>query len=303
MRRESQSLERSAALRNLRNELFSIQRIEQSVRDNKWKSSEDLERLAWLPKLKTLADAIEEFAGRITRLEDETMRALYGLATIEHGDTAKQIGTALEDWKELLKTLYTYPFKKPDAITLALFSEDRARLFQMAHAYFLFAMRRNGKVSLCQFTAKLDDRKEKSRKKPARETVPIERTSIEKPSEYLSRPREEAFGLALGLEFPRAFPILELERGLHTFVAEKKLSPCLVIASDAAFDAYAPPAEYLRASAFGPQEKRRNYNLDQALIDDHLLDQREPWHGYVTVDLLDELIEKSFDAKVRALLD
>lgn len=308
LRRESQALERSAITRNLQNEIYALQRIEKQLKYRKWQNPDELARLAELPRLRLAERAIKDFAERITRLEHETALALYGKAdaesSINPGGNKSRYSAASAEWKELLLRIYSLKLKRPDKITIAVFGEDHKRMFELARVYYLLATRQidqDGKIEVRQLTSKPLAR---TRKKSAPdEAPPVERTKIEKPDQFFAAPRENVLGIALGFNFPLAFPKLELERGLHTFTRDRKPARLLVDASPASIEDYRPPANIARHDAIGHQEKRRNYNVDQSLIDDLLLNRREQWSGELAVDLVGMLIEESLMAKAKRLIE
>ncbi len=302
LRRETQSLEHSSTMRNLQNEIFALERLEKRLKKSKWQSPEDLERLARLPKLKELMDAIKSDGVAITRCEEAALLALYGKAPASVPDNASLLTETTTAWNRLLTRLYASSFKKPDSITLAIFGEDFRRVLELARAYYAFATGKEALITLQQFTLKPDPQSGKARKKKAPEESRFERKLVEKPAGYLDHPQESVFCLAIGISFPFAYPTLHLERGLHTFVAEKKSVRCLVEPTGAPPASYTPPAEMIRQGAIERQEKRRSYNLDTSLIEDSLLDLRQPWSGRDTAEQVHELIEKSLLSKAKALL-
>jgi ATP-dependent Clp protease ATP-binding subunit ClpA len=305
LRRESQALERSATARNLENEIYNLRRVEKQLRRSKWQNPAELARVAELPKLQKIAQAIKDFAARIAQLEHQTLLDLYGNAAREPDDFRPRLSAASEDWRELLLKVYAMQFKKPDTVTFAIFGEDYQRLFELARVYYLIAMRQippETKIGVWQFTAKTAAQTKK-KKEAKTDEPPVERVQIEKPDQYLNAPREDIAGIAMTANFPLAYLKLEAERGLHTFTEDRKSSRVLIDASNAAIEEYRVPANIARHDAIGHQEKRRNYNLDQSLIDDPVLDRKLVWSGTVTVELLSGLIEESLMAKVKKLIE
>jgi len=305
LRRVAQALERSAAARNLQNEIYALRGIEKRLARGKWKNPEELTRVAELPKLQRADQAIKDFVERITLLEHEIALALYGkVKSVNTVEIRSRLSTAYADWKDLLLRIYTLKLKEPDKITLAVFGEDRNRVFELARVYYLMATRQTSpgvKIEVWRLTSKPPAR---NRRKNAREEEsPVERKKIEKPEQFFVAPGENFMGIALGLNFPLAFPKLESERGLHTFKQDRKESRLLVDTSEASVETYRPPGNITRHDAIRSQEKRRNYDADQSLIDDLLLDRREQWTGQLTVDFVEWLIEESLMAKVRRLIE
>jgi ATP-dependent Clp protease ATP-binding subunit ClpA len=304
LRREAQTLQRSATASNLQNEIYTLQRVENQLKRRKWKNPADAARVAELPKLQKIAQAIKDHTEKITRLEHETLLKLYLGIPVETGELRSHLSIASAEWRELLLSLYAMRFKNQNAITLAVFGADHRRLFDLARAYYLLAARHilpDARIGVWQFTPK--PAALGRRKRDAKEISPPIRTQIEKPDQFLIAPSEEVIGIGLTTSFPLAYVKLEGERGLHTFTVEKKPLRLIVDVSQAAIENYQVPKDVTRHEAIGRFEKRRNYNLDQALIDDPVLDRRQPWHGYVTVDLLEGLIEESLMAKVRKLIE
>lgn len=304
LRREAQALERSATAHNLANEIYRLQRIERQLKRAKWKNPADAARVAELPKLQKISQEIRDHAGKVAKIENDALLTLYGNAAVNTGDIESRLSAASTEWRELLISVYAMRFKKPDAITLAIFGEDHNRLFEMALAHYLLALkqtRAETKIGVWQFTLKPVT--QTRRKKGAEEDSPFERAQVEKPDQYLNAPRENVIGIALAINFPLAYVKLEAERGLHTFTREKKQARLLVDTSDVAIEDYQVPKDVTRQDALAHREKRRHYNLDQWLIDDPALARRQPWHGYVTADLLDKLIEESLMMKVKKLIE
>src|SRR5262249_22643334 len=158
------------------------------------------------PKLQRAEQAIKDFAGRITQLEHETALALYVKAETESsaniGEIRSRFSTASADWKELLLRIYALKLKEPDKITLAIFGEDRNRMFELAKIYYRIATRQSGpgvKAEVWRLTSKPPA---KNKKKIEREGGSLlERKKIEKPDQFFVTPGENILGIALGLNF------------------------------------------------------------------------------------------------------
>jgi ATP-dependent Clp protease ATP-binding subunit ClpA len=308
LRRESQALRRGGAVNSLQTEIHTLRRIERQLNRGKWKNPDEAARVAELPKLERVEQAIRDFGARVAQLEREITLAYYEKSVEVPTGIRLRYTDALADWKALLLRLYTLRIKQPDQITLAVFSDDHELLFELARVYYLLAVKQIGsggndrKVEVQQFFAKSAPQTKKKKASSAGGSS-AQKTKVDAPDLYFAAPRENVLCIALGIRFPLAFPKLESERGLHTFTRNRKSSRCLVEISEAAIDEYDPPATATRHDAIGHQEKRRNYNADQALIDDLLLNRREQWSGQLTVDFLGWLIEESLMAKVNQLIE
>jgi ATP-dependent Clp protease ATP-binding subunit ClpC len=291
-RREVQRLEGSPAALNLRNEIFTLERLVKRLKKAKWKNPADLTRLAELPRLNSALKAINEFAQKITELEHQALLAAYGKSDADAELLKTRLDAADGEWIELLIWIYSLKFKEPDRVTLAVFSEEASGLFNLAGVYYQLAANYGADIAAYQFSLRREER-----------SVVIDNRRIENMESFLSSPRDLVIGIALGIESPLAYPRFEAERGLHQFTRAQKVLKCLVEISEKPVSAYQPPAGIERHGAIGHQEKRRNYNLDQSFIEDAMLRRKSPWSGRSLDDALGELIEESLLMQARTLID
>jgi ATP-dependent Clp protease ATP-binding subunit ClpC len=293
-RREVQRLESSPAALNLRNEIFTLERLVKRVEKAKWKDPADLTLIVELPRLTSALKAINEFGKKITELERQALLAVYGKSDADAELLKTRLDDADSEWIELLISTYSLKFKEPDRVTLTVFSEEASALFTLAGVYYQLAAKYGADIEAYQFSLKRDERAKSGT---------IENRRIENIESFLSAPRDFVIGIALGIEFPLAYPRLEAERGLHQFTRTKKVSKCLVEISEKPVSSYQPPPGIERHGAIGHQEKRRSYNLDQSFIEDAMLRRKSPWPGRALDDALGELIEECLLMQARALID
>jgi ATP-dependent Clp protease ATP-binding subunit ClpA len=301
LRREASALARSTVVRNIHNEIFALERLETRLEKSKWKNPADMERVSRLPNMKGLSKSIDLMAEKIARIEEQSLLILYGDPHVDPHEDATHGAVFEKDWLDLLGRIYSLRFSSPDTIILAIYGENRQRLFEMAHAYYRFAVGQNAKIVICQFTA--TGQVSHSRKKKAPNTPAFDRKWIEKVGNYFDTPRPEVDCIALSITFPNAFARLSAEAGLHTFIAGKVSTRCLVEIVDADPANYYPPVELAAPNAIGHQEKRRNYNQDQTVLEDHSLRLREVWSGRVEADQIQTLIEKTYRQNLYSLLE
>jgi hypothetical protein len=268
----------------------------------KWKSPADIARIAELPRLTSALQAINEFAKKITELEHQALLAVYGKIDADAELLRTRLDAVDGEWIELLISTYSLKFKESDRVTLAVFSEEISALFTLAGGYYQLATKYGADIAAYQFSLKRDERA-----KPgaigATGTASMASRKIENIENFLSSPRDVVMGIALGIEFPLAYPRLEAERGLHQFTRARKVSKCLVEISEKPVSAYQPPAGIERHGAIGHQEKRRSYNLDQSFIEDSILRRKAPWPGRALDDAMGELIEECLLTQAGTLLD
>jgi ATP-dependent Clp protease ATP-binding subunit ClpC len=290
-RREVQRLESSPAALNLRNEIFTLERLLKRLERAKWRSPADLARIAELPRQTSALREIDQFAKKITELEHRALLAAYGKIEADAELLKTRLDEVDGEWIELLISIYSLKFKDPDRVTLAVFSEEASALFALAEGYYRLATKYGADIAAYQFSVKRDARA-KSGASGATGGASIASRRIENIEDFLSSPRDVVMGIALGIEFPLAYPRLEAERGLHQFTRTKKVSKCLVAISENTVSSYQPPEGIERHGAIGHQEKRRSYNFDQSFIEDAVLRRKSPWSGHALDDALGELIEE-----------
>ncbi|MDX2033323.1 MAG: AAA family ATPase [Blastocatellia bacterium] len=295
-RRRAQKLERSAALRNLQNEIFSLERLEKRVQTSKWKNPQDLAGLEALPQLKKLRQTIADFCADINQVEADLLLQFYGKKTIDLTQAGVRVDALSNRWNRILTDLYALRIKNPDVVTLAIYGESPRRLFELAELYHSYAKLHDRKISLCYFIHKAA--RPSKKKEPT--VAALQRIPVETPAKFFAAPIDGVAAILLGIQFPQAFLKLELERGLHIFIAEKKQTRCLVETSQAAFDSYQPVLRKLGPTA--SYEKRRTYNEDLPSTEDHLLN-RKLQRGSLTDVMLAELIDRTLMLQAEAMID
>ncbi len=301
LRREASVLARSTVVRNIQNEIFALERLEKRLEKSKWKNPADLERVSHLPQLKQLSRFIETMGERISRMEEQSLLALYERQTTNPPADTAEVSILEDEWLDLLGRIYSLRFPIPNAVTMTIYSENPQRLFEMAHVYYRLALAQNAKVVACQYTALAQTPRDKKKKDPA--TPGFDRKWIEKVEAYFETPRPEVDCIALGVTAPDARARFGAEAGLHTFISGKVITRCLVDIVDEELRTYFPSAEMASPNAIGHQEKRRTYNQDQAVIEDHTLKLREAWSGLLAADQIQSLIHKTYRQNIHALLD
>lgn len=304
VRREAQALQTSPTVRTVQNEIYTLERLEKRLARGKWRNPAEAQRLVPLPRLRQAAQALNEFVTGIAALEDEALLTLYGRRAAAQSDLQTRLAQAVNQWPELLLSIYALKFKRTDEITLALFSEEATLLFELASIYYAIAQRHATQVMAYQFTVKHQrPTRAKSKGESKDEPVELERQQIKMISAFLATTHPGVIGLVFGLTGPFVFPLFELERGLHRFRREKRASECLVQASDEAAGDYQPPAGIARQGAIGNQELRRTYHLDQVKLKDATLEAEWEWDGHLNAYVVESLMQESLLKRARALFE
>lgn len=283
LRRELQQLERGAPVMDLTNEIFRLERLEQKYRQRSYKKPEDLEKLAQLPKLKRTADTIKALSKRVNDLEDNLLLSLYGKSLCHKDQAYEELKQAIALRDEILLAIYALKFKKPDYISLAIFSEFNGLIFEMARAYYKIAVKCEAKIELFQISYG------KSEGKTA-----LVRQIVNRPAEYLGAQHEQAVGLVLGITAPFVFPRLSPEHGNHVFIENDSTKKCLILTSEVSAGNYVPPDGITRRGGIASYKSRRHYNHDQNYAEDLDLKKR-----YVLGRTIDDVVEMVVEERLR----
>ncbi len=299
LRREAQSLSTGPTVLNLQNEIYNRERIEKSILKRTWKNPLDLERVGELPKLRNALQAVRDFSDYVNGLEQEALLAAYGKRQIDQSEMSAKLNAAAGAWKELLLATYALRFKRPNTITLAVYSEDTQSLFTLAGAYYALSLKQGAKVDATQFMIR---RSSGAAAKKREEISLLVRKPVEKIGPYLLRPQDGVIGIAFEIGAPLAYPRLADEDGLHIFTREKSSTRCLVHTSEARLSDYLPPDRIERRGAIGNQDRRRTYNYNQSFIEDVVLGRRIGWPSHSLEATFFELIDLCFLHRSRTLL-
>jgi hypothetical protein len=295
--------------------------------------------LAHLVAYQKIAFELKRLEEATAATEDEALLVLYGAAAPpnEFVSTAPQLET---DLRHLLNQLLDLRYSHPHRITLAIYSENKRSLFELARGYFSAAVSAMTTIKIAYYTANIppelieeeanavvSKKKLADGEKKILETLGLKVAREEKIIEMFDRrvarveaPGQAAFllsapdnttGIILGFEGQSAYATYEGERGLHAFIEEKAVHTLLVHTSETSFQEYKAPPSLERRGSINPAshgERRRTYHRTDGYIQDRLLDERREWQGY-SVDalrrlaaVLKELIEMQYERTAEKLI-
>jgi ATP-dependent Clp protease ATP-binding subunit ClpA len=362
VRRLYQALERSSCVRELNNDLFVLERDQKRFEEAQRRHARRAARLADAPEevrrrklgepprvrpadearmrrlaeLRGVADRLRERADGSAALEDEALLALEADAGAEAFTPADLLPTAdsLEkDFYDLLLAFYSRRFPDPDALTLALFSEQPDCLLELLTAYAAaaagwpdarltaaaYVLPPGGKKAAKEPAAKPggDEDDEPGRcfwrgnaliepagkRRPEREV--LHRVLFPTADALVASPPERLIGAALRVRAYAAAPRLAGEQGTHSFLDPKPpLSGAVrVEMSEAGLALYAPPAEVARRGGAAAPDVRRVYDRGRREVTDRRLGRRTAWPSNGLPAVLRELIEAHLRSQLLALLD
>jgi len=307
LRRRIVRLGRSSAVIELQNMIWRLsefeRRIRKAARRAKLKEKAVQVRftlvnpkesavLALLPGYRRKMATLSELELKSANAEDEALLMLYSGETLqvpaEQVHVIQEIETGLQT---LLRQLLDLRFAHPNRVTMAIYSENKDALFELARAYYKTAVGMQMQVTVFQFTSNLPDELLDDRgnlKKRGEDEQPkvfdlfgrkVVRAETNKPVEFLSHKPDACNAIVFRLDGESAFAMWALEYGLHSFVEGKTTNPVFVHTSDVVTE-YRPPSSLERRGAVQAANVgacRRTYKRAEMYVEDHSLATRLNW--------------------------
>jgi ATP-dependent Clp protease ATP-binding subunit ClpA len=306
MRRLHQLLEKSTAARDLDNEVYQLAQVEKTLLVKQLKSKPlttgEQMKLARLGKLREVVREVMRQRQEASDLEDAALVAFHTSSPFEPSllARAKKLAT---DWDNLLLELYRRTHPDLAGLTMAIFSEDRDRLFAQAEAYCTIARGRGMAVAAVQYI--VATQADPTQFKPIRAEDFIEGRTCEWQKDYLvamnasrklsiilkrdfidvpfERDQLSPRTIGIGLYFKGVEAVLrfQAEGGLHEYHVPSKQegsSPDVLVESEAAkLEDYVPPDNIERRGGIGSQPPRRVYLAEKQRILDAKHQTSAPW--------------------------
>lgn len=222
LRRWHQLVETSSVVRELNNEVYQLALreawlLKKQARMKKL-SAEDQQVLARLGRLREVADEVRLQREASFALEDAAVLAFHE-ATGPNPAMTDQLAAANRDWDKLLLRLYSLNASQSDSVLLALFSEHRGHLKEMALGYHAVATAHGFSVQVVGFHLPSDD--PSAAPQPKREPVSTNSTPPTEPPDTAELQRPKSAWLHERLYFLGTTPPKELlYRTPHTHRAD-----------------------------------------------------------------------------------
>jgi ATP-dependent Clp protease ATP-binding subunit ClpA len=295
LRRRVEKLSRSSAIIELQNSVWRLSEIERRIHKQARRAKlnakaaqgrfaltnpREFAALALLPdyrqKIATLADLETKSASA----EDEALLMFYrgesAPPTPEQTQVVQEVETGLQN---LLRQLLDLRHAHPNRVTIAIYSENKDALFELAHGYFNAAARAQMRVTVSYYTANLPAEEVETITMLGRDVV---RQETNKPEQFFSAQLGAVTAILLSLEGKSAYATWIGEHGPHAFVEGKTSDHVFVHASDVAVKHYRVPAFLERRGAIHPTSAgvvRRTYRRGEKYVEDHLLETRCEWRS------------------------
>ncbi|HEY1186866.1 MAG TPA: AAA family ATPase [Gemmata sp.] len=332
MRRWHQLLGASSTVRELNNDVYQLAQQEAKILKKqaakKKITAPEAEVLASLGRLRDLATEVARQRAAAFALEDAAVIAFHETAERPPADLPEQLDDATRAWDALLLRLYALNAPAGDRVTLALFSEHRGHLMEMAVAYQSIATGNGLSVEMVRYDLP-DPNDPPPTPPPARanesdtETRPIEppktvwvgdtfwftapakvlfkRVRVQ-PAQTNTYTSADTLGLALQISGPGAHLRFWGETGRHEIKQPDDPSgdkpDVMVRVSAQALSEFRPPEVVVRRGWFRDETVRRQYDFGTNEMHDPVLEHVWPnMYGHFS-----RWLEPALAAKVRAEL-
>lgn len=305
LRRWHQLLAASSVVRDLTNDVYRLGEREKKLlnlqQTKGYKLTQaDHQLLATLGRLRDLAGEVERLRAAALALEDEAVVAFHELGAEPSAVELEVLASANRDWDALLLRLYALNAPAADAVTLALFGENRATLADLAEAYKAAARDNGLSVTIGRYDLPPDDMPKDAPPKVRALFERPEFTADDAPStawhenrlytvkpakllllrESKPQPGDATIALLLRITGSGAHLRFGSESGVHEIKphADKDEGRTAVYVRTSADDllAYRPPEACVRRNWFKEEPVLREYDLPKATMRDFALERNWP---------------------------
>ncbi|MCI0700949.1 MAG: AAA family ATPase [Planctomycetia bacterium] len=320
LRRWHHLLQSSSTVRELNNDVYQLALQERGILKKqaagKKLTAEDQQVLASLGRLREIAEDVFRQRDAAFALEDSAVVAFHETAETPFADLQSLLDEAKRAWDKLLLRLYALNAPTGDRVTLALFSEHRGHLAEMAAAYASIASDNGLSVEMLRYDLPGDTEPEvppPPSPPPTQDTegartadvtpprtawlqdrfflispakLLLKRTAIV-PAQPHTFTEERTIGIVLGISGQSAHLRFGGETGVHEI---KPLDDrdggnpdVMALVSGESLAAYRPPEQVVRRGWFRDERLRRQY--DRIKEEMHDGDIEEVWtnqHGHLS---------------------
>lgn len=289
-------LKSCSATNELENQVTMTESLARRLEKAKWKSPEQQKRLVRLPKLQECLAAIATLYDRVRHLETEALSAFYQRESQESTLLAPELEATDRERQRLLREVFRLRLDEPDDIVLAVYSENRGTLLELAGAYHKTAGNGGQIIAFDYFLPPASS--SSSASKPVREPA----KKIGQP--FDSAP-ENAIGLVMHLRGDLFFARYQSEAGLHEFKAKNAEHLCLVETRRLPFDGkdgYEPPEAIERRGGIKSKGAPlcRRFDREKEIVMDSSCGER-PWRESSLDRCLQALIEERLHKTIEAI--
>jgi ATP-dependent Clp protease ATP-binding subunit ClpC len=291
-RRRIGRLQRSVATNKLEDEMTMLESLERRLKAASIKMPQLHARLAKLPKLRELLEAVSNLSARAQHLETESLGFLYRREPLESVLFKPELDALELELRRLAREVFRRQHEHPDDVVLAFYSEHRETLMEFAIAYHGLGGELGEAIQVDYFATPPGARTKVSK---------LIRETPKKLADFFAAPPEKLIGIAMHLRGDLFLPRFNGESGPHV-VKEKKLERvCLIQSAPLPFEAYEPPQGIDRQGAIAARGEIvcRTYEREKDKIRDVILGER-PWTSVGVRGCVRELSEERLNRLIEA---
>ena len=295
LRRRVEMLGRSSAIVELQNSIWRLSEIERRIHKAARRAKLNAKAargrfatmnpaesaaLALLPEYRQKIATLADLETKSASAEDEALLAFYrgesAPPTAEQTQVVQEVETGLQT---LLRQLLDLRHTHPNRVTIAIYSENKDALFELAQGYYNAALGAHMRVTVSYYTANLTEDDEETFLLLGREVV---RQDAPKPAEFFATQFGAVTAIVLSVEGKSAYATWLGEHGPHSFVDGKTNHDLFVHVSDVAAKDYRAPAFLEKRGAIHPTTAgvvRRTYWRGNSYVEDYLLQAGRDWRN------------------------
>jgi ATP-dependent Clp protease ATP-binding subunit ClpC len=291
-RRRIGRLQRSVATSKLEDEMTMLESLERRLKTANVKMPQLQARLAKLPKLRELLEAVNNLSVRAQHLETESLGFLYRREPLESALFRAELDALDFEQRKLAREVFRRQHEQPNDIVMAFYSEHRETLMEFANAYHGLGGELGEAIAVDYFVTPPGARSKASK---------LLREKPKKLADFFASPPEKLIGIAMHLRGDLFLPRFNGEAGLHVTKEKKAEHECLIQSAPLPFESYEPPVGIDRHGAIAARGEIvcRTYEREKNKVRDVVLGER-PWTslgiGRCVVELSEERLNRLIEA-------
>jgi len=288
-------LKSCSAVGELENQVTMSESLARRLANAKWKSPEQHLRLARLPTLRECLAAIAKLHDHALQLETEALLAFYQ----REGSDASLFVSELEalngERQRLLREVFRLRTEEPNDVVLAVYSEHRATLLELAAAYYGLA-KELGQVAAFDYFLPPSGGRSKAGK--------AVRGTPKKPDQPFDSVPEKVIGIVMHLRGDLFFARFGSETGSHVLKDKNAERVCLVETCRPPFAEFQPAEGVERQGGIKSRGAplRRKFDQDSDVVEDSDFGVR-PSRGNPFERCLRQLLEERLLKAIEAVTD
>jgi ATP-dependent Clp protease ATP-binding subunit ClpC len=307
LRRRIFALDSSTAMREVRNEIYRLERLAAMVRKRGRGTSDEKARLSRLPVLDGIDIRLSALSKTVAEIEEETLMKVYGKEPIERTVLDATMRMCMDERSGIVLDVFATTFQHPDEVVIWIVGENAQTLFALGLDYLRIAVSNDLAVSAVRFTTEdvpqTPPKTDEAGKPLDSSVIPLlgrftrqelilsdSLGDTESAEKFLKKPESSTVAIALEISGPNAFLLFHQEVGLHLVSRQGKQQKLLVRTFQTLKEFEVSPGLEKRAS-IGTQTKRRLIDHENRVMDDTLLGTKFPFDNRDAAEVLGQICQ------------